>query len=86
MCRGKVIESCKDLLQKFSGTIETNKDFAILGFNNEENKGRIDSIVNKSFKLLYSLIEGDPSPDILSLLCSTLDFKYLLQILVERYQ
>ncbi|KAL4466941.1 hypothetical protein ABPG74_010538 [Tetrahymena malaccensis] len=86
MCRGKINETCKDLLQKFQGTPEQNKQYSILGFNTEENKEELESLISKSFKLLYSLIEGDPSKDILQQMCQTLDFNHLFQILDDKFK
>jgi len=81
MCRGKIIETCKDFQQRLQGSIETNRDFILLGFDDLEKKKEIDSLVNKTFKLLYSLIEGDASPDIVNMLCSILDFRFLFEVL-----
>ncbi|EAR96945.2 cation channel family protein (macronuclear) [Tetrahymena thermophila SB210] len=86
MCRGKINETCKDLLQKFQGNQEQNKQYYILGFDTEENKEELESLISKSFKLLYSLIEGDPSKDILQQMCQTLDFNHLFQILDDKFK
>ncbi|KAL4510112.1 hypothetical protein ABPG72_010305 [Tetrahymena utriculariae] len=86
MCRGKINETCKDLLQKFQGNPEQNKQYFILGFNTEENKEELESLISKSFKLLYSLIEGDPSKGILQQMCQTLDFNHLFQILDDKFK
>lgn len=65
MCRGKIIETCKDLQLRLQGTNEGNEEFIMLGFSDGEKKQKINSFINKTYKLLYSLIEGDPYPEIL---------------------
>lgn len=82
MCRGKIIETCKDFMIKFLGPAGIPDT---LGFIEESSKRDIESLVSKTFTLLYSLIEGNPSIEIFEHLCSTLDFNFLLRVLVEKY-
>jgi len=74
-CKNKTVDVCKDFLAKFQRTSDYNKG----GFFDSYEKEMVDNVVTKSSKLLFSLIEGPPNVDNLSMLTDGLDFNFILQ-------
>ena len=81
-CKNKTVDVCKDFLAKFQRDSDYNRG----GFFADDEIEAVDNVVTKSSKLLFSLIEGPPNEDNLSMLTEGLDFTFILKHLQGEFR